>query len=278
MIRSMVKSATFISSSLVFWSLFGVAAARPIGSYTFSFSGVAPADAMLRITAAGTAGALIDATFPIGGLDQNKTADKVYQVLRAAGALVQLTETNSVSISGIVVADVSQNLIGVDGGSSSKGLGPEFDGKVLSEEVAPGAKWVANFAPLLSPEQAAATEGATAAFTPSGDPPGLTSTYGTITFFIPAGTTPSMAAFILYEALLSAGYPDVSLSGSSGVSFLQAPNGEPIDTISQFSFSGAGLELGLEFPATVPEPNSGVLLSVAIGLMAALRLLYKQAG
>jgi hypothetical protein len=204
--------------------------------------------------AAGVTPPDVNSTQTIDGLNSTQaTANMLSQA--STGSNATLNGPNSINItnsggSGRNNAPIAM----IDGGSNTAGIVVAFDGNVTSA-LLPENKWVAFFEPGI-------------------DSPTVTAA-GTLTLVVPGtapvdvslstGTTPSSAAIALGNALTADSFPNVSVDPvADRVSFFLSPSGTPIDTITQFSFDGANLGLGLQLPAEVPEPSAFLILSAGV--------------
>jgi hypothetical protein len=225
------------------------------GSYTFVFDrATAPAGTKVTITATNTSGTKLNKEITIGGLSQSQAADFVNTAITSppageAKATTSMNGNNSIRITAFNDRKIEK----VDAKSSEKGFQVVLDasGGVETAQLAAGFRLSVEPDPLL--------------FQP-GTLRLAIPTVGTFTTFVGAGTTSAGAAQSLFAVLAGAGFPDVSLDvANAEVEFFLSPAGQPITTIDQFGFDGAGAELGIVLPTAVPEPSS--LACCGLGLV-----------
>jgi hypothetical protein len=241
----------------------------PLGSYTINFGGTAPTGTIIRLTATfgprvgGGTPAPIDIPFNISGLTNTQATNNLLGQL--SGTDASLNGTNSINITGTGTGRQRAEITKIDGDSNNPLIAVALDGNVPTQTVAPGQKWVAFFGPGID-SPLVTTGGALTFVTPDA---------GTLSTFLNTGTTPGAAAVAFGSLLQSDGFLGVQVDAAAAeVSFLNSPSGTPIGSITQFSFGGANLDVGLQFPAEIPEPDT--LGFVAAGVLSFLALAVRR--
>jgi hypothetical protein len=251
-----------------------LAIAVPIGSYTFTYMGVAPDNTKVRITAVSETPkngqpTTVDFTMDISGLTGNGAAANLALQLNANNIENKINPQQSSSVNAFdFVMGTSGNLQflrvkKVDGGSDKAGFEVRLDGTDVDIQrgVAPGEKWKASFTPGLDPTQGVTVAGNLVIDIPGIDP---------LSIFLDVGTEPEDAALALLGLLRNNGFSDAELEpGETEVSFLLSPFGGLISEVTEFAFEGVNLHYGLEIPTAIAEPATLTLLgSGLLGLLA----------
>jgi len=188
---------------------------------------------------------------------------------------------NSLDVTGTLDEEDANNILRIGGGSNKATFPVRLDGSIvdINRNLKPGTKWKVKFAePVFLPTQAVAggAETVSLAEQPAGgkapEAVGAESLL-VLSTSVPSDSTAEEAALLLYELLVSNGFPDVEIQGAE-VSFVLAPFAGgflPIGSIEDFAFDGSNLLYTLTFPETVPQdtvPEPDTLFLLGTGLFS----------
>jgi hypothetical protein len=249
--------------------------AIPLGSFTFNWNGAAPdgTSITLKVGFVQNGTLLVGPyTLDVSGLNKDQAANNFLMVLSndpIVPVQAQLNGTNSINVSSVKFQNANYPVTRIRQDNNKAGFKAALDGNVNLAFLAPMPNWQISFDPA-----SVATNGGNLVL--------ALPTVAPLTTFLSSGTTAGQATQALFgllkgdlfpdvQCLDSTGIPEIGCANSTSLSFFLTPSGSSIDTITEFSFDGAGLDYGLTLPTTVPEPATVHLLGFAAAIFVLKR-------